>query len=80
MPEIVCLEQNKKERNISTKKAIEAVASIGGYIGGSVIIGIYLDDKFFNHSGIVVIVSLLIGILFVILAIVRLVILTRDSK
>jgi F0F1-type ATP synthase assembly protein I len=61
-------------------KTIASITSIGGYIVGSILIGMYLDAKYFNHTGTAVIVCTLIGILGAILNIVKLVILTREPK
>ena len=61
------------------KQTISSLTSISGYIIGSVLIGMYIDQKFFNSNGISIIVAVLIGILAVVINFVRLVILSRDD-
>lgn len=78
MQEIDYLEQNKKKQ-MTIKRAIATISSIGGYMVGAILIGIYLDGKFFHNTGISVIIAALIGILGVGLSVVRLVINSRDN-
>lgn len=83
MQEIVYLEPNKK-REIQNKKTnkqiISTLTSLGGYMVATVLIGMYLDYKFFNQNGIAVVVAALIGILFVVLGLIRLVVISRDTE
>jgi len=69
MQGIVYLAQN----NQSSKQIISTLTSLGGYMIVCVIIGMYLDQRFFHNNGIVVIVSVLVGIFFVILGLIRMV-------
>ncbi|WP_423363666.1 hypothetical protein [Mycoplasma sp. P36-A1] len=71
---------NKGNHNSQTNRQIvSTLSSLGGYMAASVLIGMYLDDKFFNNNGIAVIVTVLLGILFVILGLIRLVVISRDN-
>lgn len=75
------MEQNNNERKKSFAliQAVQTITSIAGYIVGSVLIGIYLDKKFFNN-GISVIVMLLFGTMLAFYHIIRLVIVSSDRK
>jgi len=70
------LEPNKQR---SLVRAISTVSTIGGYIIGSVLIGMYLDNKFFNNNGIAIIIACVIGIIGVVYNVIKLVILSRDN-
>jgi F0F1-type ATP synthase assembly protein I len=70
------LEQNKQGMILKT---IASITAIGGYIVGSILIGMYLDVQFFHNNGIAVIVCALVGILGALANIIKLVILTRDN-
>lgn len=78
MQEIDCLEPNDKKRRNMIRQTISSLTSISGYIVGSIIIGIYLDNKFF-HNGISVVIAAIIGIILVVLNVIKLVIITRDD-
>ncbi len=78
MQEIVCLERNKKKTNYTIRQTIASLTSIGGYMVGSILIGMYIDKKFFNN-GISVIVAAIIGIILVVANIIKLVIISRDN-
>lgn len=79
MQEIDYLEPNKKRsNNYSIRQIISSLTSIGGYMIGSVLIGMYIDKKFFNN-GVSVIIAAIIGIILVVVNIVRLVIISRDN-
>jgi F0F1-type ATP synthase assembly protein I len=71
------LEQNKSKS--INRQIISTLTSLGGYIIIFVGIGMFLDKKFFKNSGIVVIVSVMLGILFVVVGIIRLVMNSNDS-
>jgi F0F1-type ATP synthase assembly protein I len=77
MLEIVCLGLNKEQR--VQRKALQSLISIGGYLFSVVLIGIYLDQKFF-HNGISVIVMFLLGIMSSFIHILRLVMTSNDYK
>ncbi|MDL2211321.1 hypothetical protein LJB88_00380 [Erysipelotrichaceae bacterium OttesenSCG-928-M19] len=68
---------NKKKLTIS--RVVESMASLSGYMIGSILIGMYIDNKFFNNNGISVVVAALIGIIMVGINIVKLVIVSRDN-
>lgn len=78
MLEIVCLEQNKNIK-VSTRKAIATFTSLGGYMAAAILIGMYLDDKYFNSNGISVIVAAIFGIFMIFLNIFKLVIDSRGD-
>lgn len=77
MLEIVCLGQNKQQ--LAQRRALQSLISIGGYLVSVVLIGIYLDQKFF-HNGISVIVMFLLGIISSLIHILRLVMTSNDYK
>ncbi|MDF9867352.1 F0F1-type ATP synthase assembly protein I [Bacilli bacterium PM5-3] len=72
------MEQNKKNKT-ALRQTISSLTSISGYMIGSILIGMYLDNKFFNNNGLAVIVALIIGILLVVINVIKLVILSRDN-
>lgn len=83
MQEIVYLEPNKKreiQNKETNKQIISTLTSLGGYMVATVLIGMFLDYKFFNQNGIAVVVAALIGILFVVLGLIRLVVISRDTE
>ncbi|MEG0686601.1 MAG: hypothetical protein RR425_04885, partial [Erysipelotrichales bacterium] len=61
------MEQNNKNdlRARNLRKAVGSASAFFGYVAGSIIIGIYLDQKFFNKTGTAVVVSAVIGIVLV---------------
>lgn len=78
MLEIVCLEPSRKSKR-ALKQTVGTLTSLGGYMLGSILIGMYIDEKFFNSNGISVVVAAIIGIIMVVASIIRLVILSRDT-
>lgn len=78
MQETVCLEPNKKRKR-ALKQTVGTLTSLGGYMLGTILIGMYVDEKFFNSNGISVVVAAIIGIIMVVGSIVRLVMLSRDT-
>ncbi len=79
MQEIVCLEPNRRKQ-MTIKRTVSSVTSMSGTLVGSILIGMYLDHKFFNNTGTSVIVATVIGILLVVASVVKLVIISRDNK
>lgn len=77
MLETVCLGLSKEQ--IAQRRAVQSLVSIGGYLVSAVLIGIYLDQKFF-HNGISVIVMLLMAIISSFIHILRLVMTNNDYK
>lgn len=77
MPETVCLGLNKEQ--VVQRRALRAITSIGGYLVTTILVGIYLDQKFF-HNGISVVVMLLLGIMSSFIHILRLVMTNNDYK
>jgi len=59
---------------------ISTLTSLGGYILAFILLGMFLDNKFFGGNGIAVIVSVMVGILFVILGLIRMVKDSNDSE
>jgi F0F1-type ATP synthase assembly protein I len=58
------LEPNNKNRDKIIRQTISSLTSISGYIVGSIVIGMYIDKKFFNN-GISVVIAAIIGIILV---------------
>lgn len=77
MQEIDYLEQNKKKK-LNARRLISSLTSLSGYMVGAVLIGMYIDDKFFNKNGISVIVAVLVAILAMAIKVIRLVIDSRE--
>lgn len=72
------LEPNNKNRNKIIRQTISSLTSISGYIVGSIVIGMYIDKKFFNN-GISVVIAAIIGIILVVINVIKLVILSRED-
>lgn len=72
------LEPNNKNRDKIIRQTISSLTSISGYIVGSIVIGMYIDKKFFNN-GISVVIAAIIGIILVVINVIKLVILSRED-
>lgn len=68
--------ERSKRRKLN--RATSSISSLAGYVLGSILIGLYLDDKFFNNSGIAVVISSILGIVMAFISIIRVVVLSSD--
>ena len=83
MQEIDCLERNRDEiffRRRQLAKTIASITSLAGYVIVGVLVGMYLDNRFFNNNGIAVIIGFIVGIIGITINVIRLVILSRDTQ
>lgn len=71
MQEIVFLEQSRK--------VLASFFSLSGYVVGATVLGMILDNKFFNNGGLCVVISFLIGLALFIISFVRVVFNNEDD-
>jgi len=63
-----------------TRQIIATFSSLGGYIFAFLLLGVWLDRRFFNNDGKAVVISVLVGIIFVVIGVIRLVKSSSDSE